>query len=315
MINHTFAADVLEGLSSDPKRLSSRWFYDEIGDELFQQIMAMPEYYLTRAEYSILEKGAKELIQFLPKEFHLVELGAGDGTKTKLLLNELFRSKHTFKYFPIDISENALIGLSASLKNEYPDLNAEGIQAEYFNALKSQILNNNTAKLILFLGSNVGNLNKEQSVAFFNELYDSINPGDFVFTGFDRVKDPNKILLAYNDKSGITAKFNLNLLNRINRELDANFDLNQFYHQPEYNAEMKAAVSFLVSKTDQTVYLKKLDKRVEFKSHERIHTEISRKFTLSDIQALADNSGFRIIKNYHSEEDEFTDSLWQKPEN
>lgn len=315
MIDPIFAADILEGLSSNPKKLSSRWFYDEIGDELFQQIMAMPEYYLTRAEYSILQKDSKELIQQLPSNFQLVELGAGDGIKTKLLLKEIFRSKHSVKYFPIDISANALNKLNNSLQIEYPNLETEGIQAEYFTALKSTVLNSETRKLILFLGSNIGNLNHEQALEFYKQLFGSINPGDFVFTGFDRVKDPNRILLAYNDNSGITAKFNLNLLNRINKELDANFDLNAFYHQPEYNSEMKAAVSFLVSKTDQIVHLKMLDKRVEFKSNERIHTEISRKFTLEDIQELAVNSGFRMIKNYHSENDEFTDSLWQKPEN
>lgn len=315
MIDTTFANDVLEGLSSNPKRLSSKWFYDEIGDELFQQIMAMPEYYLTRAEYSILQKDSVEIIQQLPSSFHLVELGAGDGTKTKLLLKEIFQSKYSVKYFPIDISDNALNKLNNSLKIEYPQLETEGIQAEYFSALKSPVLNSKTRKLILFLGSNVGNLNQDQAVEFFKQLFESINPGDYVFTGFDRVKDSKRILLAYNDKSGITAKFNLNLLNRINTELDADFDLNAFYHQPEYNAELKAAVSFLVSKTDQIVHLKKLDKRVEFKSNEKIHTEISRKFTLTDIQELANDSGFRIIKNYHSENDEFTDSLWQKPEN
>jgi L-histidine N-alpha-methyltransferase len=315
MIDPIFAVDVLEGLSSTPKRLSSRWFYDEIGDELFQQIMSMPEYYLTCAEYWILEHYANEIIHQLPKRFQLLELGAGDGKKTKLLLNEILRSDYSVNYFPIDISENALNKLNASLKIEYPNLNTESIQAEYFTALKSAILNNSEQKLILFLGSNIGNLNYLQSLDFFKQLFDSINPGDFVLTGFDRVKDPEIILQAYNDKNGITAKFNLNLLNRINRELDANFNIDAFYHQPEYDDETQAAVSFLVSKTDQTVNLKKLNKSIEFKSNERIHTEISRKFTLENIQELADNSGFRMIKNYHSQHAEFTDSLWQKPEN
>lgn len=312
MIDPIFAADVLEGLSSTPKKLSSRWFYDEIGDELFQQIMAMPEYYLTRAEYWILEHYANEIIHQLPKHFELLELGAGDGTKTKLLLNEIFRSKYSVKYFPIDISENALNKLNKSLQIDYPNLNSESIQAEYFTAIKSAILNNSEQKLILFLGSNIGNLNYLQSLDFFKQLFDSINPGDFVLTGFDRVKDPRIILQAYNDKNGITAKFNLNLLNRINRELDANFNIDSFYHQPEYDDKIRAAVSYLVSKIDQTVHLKKLNRSVEFKSKERIHTEISRKFTIDDIDELTYKSGFRLIKNYHSEKNEFTDSLWQK---
>jgi L-histidine Nalpha-methyltransferase len=312
MMDQIFATDVWEGLSSNPKRLSSRWFYDEIGDALFQQIMAMPEYYLTRAEYWILEHYASEIIHQLPKRFQLLELGAGDGTKTKLLLNEILRSNYSVKYFPIDISENALGKLITSLQIEYPNLNSESIQAEYFTALKSPILNNSEQKLILFLGSNIGNLNYEQSLDFFKQLFNSINSGDFVLTGFDRVKDPEIILRAYNDQNGITAKFNLNLLNRINRELDADFNLDAFYHQPEYDNKIQAAVSFLVSKNDQTVHLKKLNRFVKFRSKERIHTEISRKFTQDDIGELAYKSGFRLIKNYHSEKNEFTDSLWQK---
>lgn len=312
MIDPIFAADVWDGLNSNPKRLSSRWFYDEIGDALFQQIMAMPEYYLTRAEYWILEHYSNEIIHQLPKRFQLLELGAGDGTKTKLLLNEIQRSDYSVKYFPIDISANALSELNNSLQIEYPDLNSESIQAEYFTALKSPILNNTEQKLILFLGSNIGNLNYLQSLDFFKQLFDSINPGDFVLTGFDRVKDPEIILQAYNDKNGITAKFNLNLLNRINRELDANFNINAFYHQPEYDDKTQSAVSYLVSKIDQKVHLKKLNLSVEFKSKERIHTEISRKFTMNDIDELAYKSGFHIINNYHSLENEFTDSLWQK---
>lgn len=312
MMDQIFATDVWEGLSSNPKRLSSRWFYDEIGDALFQQIMVMSEYYLTRAEYWILEHYASEIIQQLPKRFQLLELGAGDGTKTKLLLNEILRSNYSVKYFPIDISENALGKLNNTLQIEYPNLNSESIQAEYFTALTSPILNNSEQKLILFLGSNIGNLNYSQSLDFFKQLFNSINSGDFVLTGFDRVKDPEIILQAYNDKNGITAKFNLNLLNRINRELDANFNIDKFYHQPEYDNKTQAAVSFLVSKTDQTVHLKALNRTVEFKSRERIHTEISRKFTLDDIDELAYKSGFRMINNYHSEKNEFTDSLWQK---
>jgi dimethylhistidine N-methyltransferase len=307
-----FAQDVWEGLSSTPKRLSSRWFYDEIGDALFQQIMAMPEYYLTRAEYRILEKNAGDILQQLSSTFQLVELGAGDGTKTKLILKEIAQLGKIVKYSPIDISENALIKLQESLQIEFPELNTEYVQAEYFSALKSPVLNNKTQKLILFLGSNIGNLNQEQSLDFFKQLYDSIQPGDLVLTGFDRVKDPEKILLAYNDPTGITSKFNLNLLQRINSELEANFNLDEFYHQPEYNAKMKAAVSFLVSKTDQTVQIKKINKSVTFRSGEKIHTEISRKLTLEDIEEMADKSGFRVIKNYHSDQSEFTDSLWQK---
>lgn len=315
MEDSTFGQDVIEGLSSTPKRLSSRWFYDEIGDALFQEIMAMPEYYLTRAEYWILEEHAKSILQHLSPTFQMVELGAGDGTKTKLLLKELLHSGNEVKYFPIDISENALFKLQESLQIEYPELKTEYIQADYFAALKSSALNNQTQKLILFLGSNIGNLDQEQSFDFFKQLFDSIQPGDFVLTGFDRVKDSEKILLAYNDPQGITAKFNLNLLQRINSEFDADFNLVAFYHQPEYNPQLKAAVSFIVSKTEQTVQIKGLNKTILFAAGEKIHTEISRKFTLEDIAEIADKSGFQIIRNYHAVQEEFTDSLWQKPIN
>lgn len=313
ILDSTFATEVLEGLSAQPKRLSSKWFYDELGDALFQQIMAMPEYYLTRAEYWILEKHSKEIVKLLPSDFQLVELGAGDGTKTKILLNEIIRGKYFVKYFPIDISENALTKLKKTLQDEYPKLNTQGIQAEYFTALKSPILNNEKQKLILFLGSNIGNLNQAQSFDFFKQLFDSINPGDFVFTGFDRVKDPKTILQAYNDRKGITAEFNLNLLRRMNRELNSDFDLSKFYHLPEYDEEIKAAVSFLVSKDDQEIHFGKLNKTISFRAGEKIHTEISRKFTLEEIQELGFNTGFEVIMDFHSEGNAFTNSLWKKP--
>jgi len=312
--NHKFLSDVTEGLEKTPKRISSRWFYDAKGDELFQQIMQLPEYYLTRAEYAILEKNAGQILSNLSNEksLLLVELGAGDGLKTRLLLNELSNSKRPFKYAPVDISQNALDKLTKQLSKEFPQLPIIPLQADYFDALKSNVLDDKSQKMVLFLGSNIGNLNEKESVLFYSKLNDVLNPGDAVLTGFDRVKNPETILAAYNDKAGVTREFNLNLLKRINRELGADFDLNYWSHLPQYSTEKKSALSYLVSEIDQEVSVALAGKSFQFKRGERIHTEMSRKFTLHDIETLASESGFTVSANFHSEGDAFTNSLWTK---
>jgi L-histidine N-alpha-methyltransferase len=216
-----FKTDVSVGLRSTPKRLSSKYFYDKIGDALFVQIMNMPEYYLTRSEFEIFSKQTQKLIDSFEIQkdnyFELIELGAGDGTKTKELLKELVGQKYNFDYFPIDISQNALNHLDGALKNEIPDLNVQSKRGDYFQVLSS-FKNSNHKKVVLFLGSNIGNLNDDLAHKFIYQLGANIKPDDVLLLGVDLIKSRDIVLPAYNDAAGITSRFNLNLLQRINNE-------------------------------------------------------------------------------------------------
>ncbi|MEM1219750.1 MAG: L-histidine N(alpha)-methyltransferase [Bacteroidota bacterium] len=305
------ALDVKTGLSTAPKRLSSRFFYDERGDKLFQEIMAMPEYYLTRCELQIFQQSAAAWIQSMPKEgFDLIELGAGDGTKTQVLLEEALAQKVNFIYRPIDISQHALDELEARLERELPDLPCAPLQGEYFAVLERIRGMQDRPKLILFLGSNIGNLSTGQATDFLQRLRACMNPQDKLLIGIDLKKDPRIILEAYNDPAGITAAFNLNLLHRINRELDADFKVEQFKHWETYNPYSGATKSFLVSTSQQTVHVGALACSFEFQAWETIQVELSQKYSLIEVEKLAQKAGFQIQQHYLDDRKYFVDSLW-----
>lgn len=308
------AEETLEGLSSTPKHLSSKFFYDEEGSKIFQKIMRMPEYYLTNSEFEIFKKQAFSIIKnFAPKgnAIELIELGAGDGIKTKLLIKELFRQNIKFRYIPIDISEEILFGLAANLKNEFKALNIEARPGDYFDMMEELEKISDTPKVILFLGSNIGNFSHEESVSFFKHLSQIIHKQDRLFIGFDLKKDPQLILNAYNDSDGHTAEFNLNLLRRLNKELGANFDLSKFRHAPCYDPESGAARSYLVSTNDQEVYISELDKYFQFNKWEAIYTEMSQKYDIHMINKLAAESGFAVEKNFTDSKGYFLNSVWK----
>ena len=309
-----FEKEVLEGLSATQKYLSSKFIYDQKGDRLFQEIMAMPGYYLTRSEFELFEKHKTEIItSFDPEKsgFDLIELGAGDGKKTKVLLKELIRASSDFTYQPVDISSNALEMLSRSLKSELPGVEVILKQGEYFEiltALKSESIRR---RVIMFLGSNIGNLLHPRAIEFLTGLRKIMKPNDLLFIGFDQKKDPQVILDAYNDKEGITAAFNLNLLERINRELGGTFDLTAFKHWEVYNPETGTAKSYLVSKKKQEVAVKGLNRVFQFEAWESIHTEISQKYDDSTVSWLAAESGLEIIKSYADDNSYYKNYLLQ----
>jgi len=299
-----FDKDVYKGLTDFPKHLSSKYFYDAKGDGLFQEIMAMPEYYLTNSEYKILDKFKDEICRAFfkdSKEFDLIELGAGDGKKTKILLRQLAAEGVPFQYVPIDISENALNQLEESISNELPSVNVMPLQGTYFETLEQLCTMQHRRKVIMFLGSNIGNLLHPQAVEFLMSIQELMNDDDLFFIGFDQKKDPQTILNAYNDSAGITERFNKNLLARINNELDANFDLDKFLHWEVYDPETGTAKSYLVSKQNQTIHINGLDLTVAFKAWETIHTEISQKYDDNVVSWLADKAGMRISRIFSDE--------------
>lgn len=312
-----FARDIRRGLTRSPKKLSSRYFYDERGDRLFQAIMDMPEYYLTNCEYEILTTYRAEICQPLLQRqpFEIIELGAGDGIKTRILLRHLLENGANFSYRPIDISQNALDGLEKALHTEMPQLSVQPLQGEYFQVLSNLKENDHLPKIVLFLGANIGNLDRLQARDFLRQLHDALNPGDYLLIGFDLKKDPAVILNAYNDAAGITAEFNLNLLRRINRELQADFDLSAFKHWESYNPATGETKSYIVSTQAQTVYIGALKLEISFEAWEAIDVELSLKYSRSEIEALAREAGFEQLATFGDARDYFVDTLWQAPEN
>lgn len=310
----SFAEDVSEGLSSSPKFLSSKYFYDDEGSRLFQQIMDLPEYYLTRAEFEVFSTQREEIFKAFTQQhssFDLIELGAGDGTKTAILIDYFLQQNADFTYTPIDISQEALDSLTSSFKSRFPDLKIDAKTGDYFHILKSLKSDFQKPKIILFLGSNIGNFSKEASTSFFKSLHEVMHEGDMLFVGFDLQKDPRVILAAYDDAQGITAKFNLNLLRRINHELGANFDLAQFSHYALYRPNECAARSFLISRRDQDVSIEALNQSFHFKAWEPIFMEISQKYNFEMIEDLARKSGFQVNNNFYDANKYFVDSLWK----
>ena len=293
----TFKKDVEKGLERTPKMLSSKYFYDKKGDALFVKIMNLPEYYLTNCELDIFQTKTEELIDSLGLKpnvyFELIELGAGDGTKTKELLRALATQNFKFDYFPIDISLNALNLLEKDLMKELPQVAVNLKQGDYFTVLSSLNVTD-TPKVLLFLGSNIGNLTDDLAAKFMDDLAVNLNKGDKVLLGVDLIKAKEIVLPAYNDSAGITAQFNLNLLHRINTELGGNFKLNQFIHQPEYDENEGIAKSFIVSTINQSVTIDAIGRTFDFSEGEKIHTEISRKYNDALIQKIISNTGFRI---------------------
>lgn len=308
-----FARDVLHGLSQSPKRLPSMYFYDERGDQLFQDIMHMPEYYLMNCELNIFENQKAQILKAIGhKHFHLLELGAGDGYKTRVLLRHFTEQKVDFEYQPVDISPNVLQELEQQLKAELPELDVHPLPGDYFNVLHEVKETDATPKVVLFLGANIGNYPKERALAFLHHLHEELNPEDKLLIGFDLKKDPQTILNAYNDPAGITAAFNLNLLERINRELEGNFNVQDFQHWENYDPITGATRSFIVSQKAQHVFIKALNRSFHFEAWEGVNVELSQKYSLPEIEALATEAGFAMQQHFTDSKGYFVDSLWQR---
>ena len=280
-MKNAFAQDVLNGLSASPKSLSSKYFYDDEGSRLFEQIMQLPEYYLTRAEMQIFKEKSPELVSMLKLDrttaLEIVELGAGDGSKTLHLLTYLEKLGIHFVYRPVDISRQAVEQLIANLKNHGLEITIDPVLTDYAH-IQDFLPETTAVRWMFFLGSNLGNMPTAVARSFLDMVTSPLKPGDKLLLGLDKDKDPGTILPAYNDAAGVTAAFNLNLLSRINRELEADFDLAGFEHAPRYNCEFKRAESYIRSVKDQTVHIKAIDRTFTFAKGELIKTEVSQKY-------------------------------------
>jgi L-histidine Nalpha-methyltransferase len=305
-----FEEEILAGLKARNKHLSSKYFYDAKGDELFQQIMKLDEYYLTRKEHEIFTTHKEAILRaiFDGEPFRIIELGAGDGSKTKILLKHFLDQGVDFTYTPVDISGNVLEILESNLKKEMPNLKMESFQGDYFDAL-AEISTNPERDVVFFLGSTLGNFTEPEAVGFMSKLRSFLKHNDLLFLGVDLKKDPSIILNAYNDDQGVTKEFNLNLLDRINEELEANFDRNQFQHYPYYNPHTGECRSYLISKVEQEVTV--AGEKVNFRAWEAIFMEISKKYDQLQLEELASQSGFTPMTAFHDSEAWFADLLWK----
>ncbi|NIF04628.1 L-histidine N(alpha)-methyltransferase [Chryseobacterium sp. Tr-659] len=307
-----FRSDIINGLQSTPKKLPSKYFYDKTGDHLFQKIMAMPEYYLTRCELDIFKNKTDELAALLMAEneaFDLIELGAGDAMKSTYLLKHLTEKGIDFTYMPIDISGNILSILHEKLSRQFPEMKIACLEGDYFKMLQKAALLSNRKKVVLFLGSNIGNMTLEEAENFCLLLNSNLSSEDCVLIGFDLTKNPHTILSAYNDKEGITAAFNLNLLTRINNELGANFAISQFQHYQNYDPISGACKSFLVSRIKQSVIIG--SETISFDENECIDMEVSQKFSMEKIAELCKKSGFTVTGEIKDTKKWFVDSIWK----
>eukprot|EP01135_Chromosphaera_perkinsii_P010139 Nk52_evm5s2039 gene=Nk52_evmTU5s2039 len=316
-----FANDVISGLSLPNKKLHSVYFYDDKGSKLFSEITDLEEYYLTRTELGILKRNIAEIGNIIGRgfdSFNLVELGAGDGTKTEVVISELLGGGHTFDFIPIDISCGALESMANKIYTNVPSSKSWRttlLVGDNMDGLKWITENTKQTNIVMFLGSSIGNFEPSSIVAFLAKVQSCLRPGDYLLIGFDLKKDARVISDAYYDKRGVTAEFNLNLLDRINKELNGNFNKDNFEFHSSYEAHSGDVNSYLVSTIDQTVALegRGTDAVFHFKAGEAIQTECSRKFFLSDVHHFADQCEFEVVRDFMSNDprSSFVDSLWR----
>ncbi len=302
------AEDVLRGLSMRPRRLPPKLFYDAAGSRLFDQITETPEYYPTRTERAILTEFAGEMVRQAGKNLTLVELGAGSASKTQLLIKALLRSQLRGEFYPVDVSSSALQDALATLNGHFPRLRVTPVVADYTHHLPdlSSIVGR---KLVLFLGSTIGNFEPEEAEAFLRNIRRSLQPGDALLIGFDLIKDAAVLNAAYNDAAGVTAGFNKNMLVRINRELGGSFDVDAFEHVAFWNRRKSRIEMHLESIYEQTVWIQDLGRGFHFDRGERIHTENSYKFNPASIGRLLRRSGFKLEKRWTDENGWFCEAL------
>lgn len=304
-IEKTFAEEISSSLNRDSKFIAPKFFYDKRGSILFEKICTLPEYYPTRTEIGILKNLQAELPSFIDESFRLVELGSGASVKTRLLLDVFAQIQKTTEYFPIDISE-ILTESSEQLLRDYANLRITGIIDTYEGGLEFLKNYDERKNLILFLGSSFGNFSPSAGENFLGKINSTMKSGDLFLIGLDLVKDSHILESAYNDAQGVTAEFNLNVLSRINDELDADFNLNNFSHHSIYNSGDQRIEMYLKSRVRQSVIISKSNLLLNLEKNELIHTEHSHKYTVEQIRALLESTGFKINhmwlddKNYFS---------------
>lgn len=305
-----FARDVKEGLGSRRKHLKPKYFYDRAGSQLYEEICRQPEYYLRRTEEGILRKRVPEILAMCDTDISMVELGSGSSSKTRILLRYILTRQKQLYYFPIDISPT-LQETVQRLSNDFPNIRTIAINSDYYVGIKkiNELIAvkdlSSDGKLILFLGSSIGNFEPRERVSFLRSIRDGMERKDVLLVGFDLQKEREILEAAYNDRADVTAKFNLNLLTRINRVLGGEFDLKNFSHRAFYNETEQRMEMHLLSETPQDVRVSHIGQTYRFEKGETIHTENSYKYTPDQIRVIAEDGGFKVKRNFLDEKNWF----------
>lgn len=310
-IEKSFAEEISSGLGNIPKYISPKFFYDKKGSELFEQICLLDEYYPTRTEISILKKLQHDLPDYLNGDFRLVELGSGSAVKTRLILDVFDNIFDKIEFFPIDISE-ILTESSELLLKDYKNLSITGVVDTYEGGLEFVEKFDKKRNLIIFLGSSYGNFTPLEGKLFLEKINHSMKNNDLFLIGLDLVKDSFLLESAYNDSKGITANFNLNVLSRINDELDADFNLENFLHHAIYNKKEQRIEMYLKSLVNQTIVISKSNQLIKLHKDELILTEYSYKYKLEQIKDLMKNTGFEIKNVWLDKDNLFSLTLASK---
>ena len=294
----TFAEDVARGLAASPKSLPPKYFYDEQGSLLFEQITELEEYYLTRTEAGMLAAHGHDMLAAAGDPLTLVELGSGSSSKTRLLLDILAKRQARVDYVPIDISPTVVTEFGEQLLNDYPSLHIRGLICDYHQAMGELKSESHGRRLFLFLGSSMGNYTPQQAVRLLRVVREAMGPQDRLLLGLDLKKDAAVLRRAYDDAKGVTAAFNLNLLARINRELGGRFELERFRHKAFYNEEQGRVEMHLESLVSQLVPVNGLQRSFSFKNGETIHTENSYKFDRQGLQEILEPCALAIQRQW-----------------
>ncbi|HSQ24587.1 MAG TPA: L-histidine N(alpha)-methyltransferase [Pyrinomonadaceae bacterium] len=306
-----FTKDIKRGLSSEPKYLFPKYLYDELGSRLFEAICEVDEYYLTRAEDQILTTHADEIVASIPECETLIELGSGSAEKTRNIIEALIRQRGKLLFVPVDISASALAESSHALLDSYPQLRINAYAADYFQALEALQLSDAKPVLVLFLGSNIGNFEPDEGLNFMRAIRRVLRPGDALLLGADLKKDRATLEAAYDDSLGVTRSFIVNELERINRELGANFDLWAFGLRSFYNEALGRVEVNLESLRPQSVEIRGLELKLDFKAGERIHVENAYKFDLDDLRMLGNQSGFELERTWLDKKGRFSSNFFR----
>lgn len=306
-----FAQDVRRGLTSNPKHLFPKYLYDELGSRLFEAICEVDEYYLTRSEDEILTSHAEEIVSTIPECKTLIELGSGSAEKTRRIIEALIRQRGELLFVPIDISASALTESSHALLDSYPELRIDAYAADYFQALEALKFERKEPVLVLFLGSNIGNFEPDDALNFMRAIRKMLRNGDALLLGADLKKEPAMLEAAYNDALGVTRSFIVNELERINRELGANFDLWAFGLRSFYNEALGRVEIYLESLRAQTVEVRGLELSLSFNAGERIHMENAYKFDAEGLRTLGNKSGFDLQRTWLDKQNRFSSNLFR----
>jgi L-histidine Nalpha-methyltransferase len=308
------ASAVWDGLTATPKRLPPWLFYDESGSRLFDQITELPEYYLTRTERGIFAAHAGHMIERAAdgRPLRITELGAGSADKTRLLLSAAVANQGAVVYEPVDVSASALEAARQRIEREFAAVVVSPRVADYTRGLDLEPIGSDERRLVLYIGSSIGNFEPWEASELLERVWAELNPGDCLLLGVDLVKDPSHLLAAYDDRAGVTSAFNLNLLARLNRELGAAFELDAFAHRAIWNPAESRIEMHLESLVPQTVRLDALDLEADFEAGETIHTENSYKYQPGQAESLLEAAGFDPIQSWTDEQGWFGVCLGRK---